>query len=325
MPEPSEATQRPPAPRLGSVWTAEPSEVSRRAAKRGDGSLWTPDREVAAIAAKQRGRVSLAQLRGAGMTKAAVAERVARGQLHPVYRGVYAVGHLADVPLGRETAALLACGEGAVLSHRTAAAMWRLLDVPTEVDVVVERRRRPRHEGIRVHRPAALEPRDVRLREGLRVTSPLRTIADLARVLSLDALDRVVSEALVLRLVTAQELEAVGGPKLRAVVGVARPTRNAAERQLLALIRRAGLPMPEVNVRVGRWEVDFLWREQGVAVELDGFQAHGHRRAFDRDRRKDLALRRHGLWPIRVGWRQLADTPEAVVADLARLTARRGG
>jgi very-short-patch-repair endonuclease len=140
----------------------------------------------------------------------------------------------------------------------------------------------------------------------------------------------VVSEALVLRLVAPRDLHpepgAPGAAKLRAILDAGpRPTRNEAERRLLALIRRAGLPLPDTNVRVGPWEVDLIWREQGVAVELDGFAAHGHRRAFDRDRRKDLALRAHGLEPVRIGWRQVADTPEAVVADLARLTARRAG
>jgi very-short-patch-repair endonuclease len=235
------------------------------------------------------------------------------------------VGHLAGVPLQREWAAVLACGEDAVVSHRSAAAFWRLLPWDGPVEVTVAQDRRPRRRGVTVHRPASLDARDIRVRDGLRVTSPRRTILDLSPVLSLDALDRLVSEALVQRLVTARELEPVAGAKLRTVLGVARPARNAAERALLALIRRAGLPVPEVNATVGDFEVDFLWREHGVALELDGFQAHGNRRAFDRDRRKDLALRAHGLTPARIGWRQVADTPEAVVADLARLTARRAG
>jgi very-short-patch-repair endonuclease len=221
-------------------------------------------------------------------------------------------------------AALLACGEGAVLSHLSAAAVWGLTDPRPTIDVTVPRRRRPRPEGIRVHRPSSLTAHETRSRHGLRVTSPTRTLIDLARTLSLDDLDRIVAEAHAKRLLPEFEDHEMP-PRLKQVLdGGPTLTKSEAERLLLKLIRRAGLPPPETNVLVAGCQVDALWREQRVAVEVDSWRFHGHRKAFENDRHRDAKLRAVGVLPVRVTARQVVERPEAVVADLALAVAAQG-
>jgi very-short-patch-repair endonuclease len=234
---------------------------------------------------------------------------------------VYAVGHVALPPLGRETAALLACGDGAVLSHLSAAAVWGLAHAPPTVEVTVPRDRRPRPRGVRVHRPNSLTADETRMRDGLRVTTPKRTLTDLARTLSLDDLERVVAEAHARRLVPAFGGEDVPAKLRQVLAGGPRLTKSEAERLLLRLIRRAGLPVPETNVLVAGCQVDALWRDQRIAVEVDSWGFHGHRAAFERDRRRDVKLRAAGTLPVRLTARQLTDEPEAVIAHLAQLLA----
>ena len=289
------------------------------------------DAVVARIAAARRGIVSIDELRTAGLTRHGIASRVARGWLHPRHRGVYSVGHLGEIPLAREAAALLACGEGAALSHRSAAALWGLLDADTgPVDVSVPPGRRPAHDGVTVHRPERFDMRDMRMREGLRVTSVARTITDLAPILAAPALERLIDEAVGRRLVRRDELalpaRAPGAARLRAALDAGpRFTRSEAERVLLRLVRRAGLPTPETNVRIAGMEVDALWRDERLVVEIDGFAFHGHRRAFEADRLRDQRLAAAGHAVVRLTWRQLTEEPERVVALLARLLGRRRG
>jgi very-short-patch-repair endonuclease len=265
---------------------------------------------VAAVAERQHAMVALAQLRRAGLGQGAIEHRVRSGRLRPYHRGVYLVGP-AVPPLGPEAAALLAC-PGAVLSHRTAAAIWGLVDRdPETVDVLSTKQRRPR-PGMRVHRTQALERREVRIREGLVLTDPFRSLTDVAHVLTPENLQKATSEALFRRLISDAQL--------RSIIGGAGPTaRHHAERRLQQLIRKARLPEPQTNVWVHGFEVDFSWPDRRLAVELDGFQAHGHRLAFERDRRRDLALEAHGITTVRVTYRQVEDEPEALVASLSRL------
>lgn len=270
--------------------------------------------------------MSHAQLLGCGLSATEIRDRVRRGVLHRVHRGVFIVGHLALAPFALEAAALLACGPESMLSHRSAGWLWRLLaayDGP--IEVTVPRERRPRRAGIVVHRPEA--PPDRWMRDGLPVTGVVRTITDLAAVLGPDELAAVVNEALVRRLVRREQLTlphgAPGAARLRDVLDGASPTRSEAERVLLRLIRRAKLPAPETNVRIAGIEVDMLWRAERVVVEVDGFTFHGDRAAFERDRRRDMALRAAGWTPVRVTPRQVAREPEAVLAHLAGMVVRR--
>lgn len=257
------------------------------------------------------------------------------GRLHRIHRGVYAVGHTADAPLAREAAALLACGDGAVLSHRSAGALWGLADRPVAVvEATIVGRDCGARPGVRVRRARRIADEDVLMRSGLRVTSPARTLVDLAAVLGERGLRRAVNEALVAGLADEGDLQAAlvrspgrrGGPRVRRLLAETYGpsiTRSEAERRLLELLALAGLSTPETNVKVGGYEVDVLWRAERLVVEVDGYAFHGTRTAFERDRLRDAELQASGLAVLRVTWRQIVDTPETTVARIARVLAIR--
>jgi very-short-patch-repair endonuclease len=227
-------------------------------------------------------------------------------------------------------AALLACGHGAVLSHWSAARLWSLSRrVGGEVEVTVIGRSVDRKYGIRIHRTASLPRQELRTRHGIPVTSPARTVLDLAAEASAHELEKVTAEVYVQRLVTRDGFLHLlsghpgrrGAKALRDLVGCGETvamTRSEAERRLLALIRRAGLPAPAVNARLGRYEVDFLWPEQRLVVEVDGFAFHSSRVAFDRDRTRDAQLTAAGYRVVRLTWRQIVNDPEATLVRLTR-------
>jgi very-short-patch-repair endonuclease len=291
-------------------------------------------RAAARLGAAQQGTVSRAQLQAAGVSRHVV-DRLARsGALHRLHRGVYAVGHLALALMAREVAALLACGDGALISHRSAAYLWGLVDsAPREVDVtLVGRQRRPKR-GIRIYRVSGIDDRDVRRKGGLWLASPARTLIDLAAEAGDSELDRLVAEARVQGLLSKGALEAAleragrrpGTARMRAFLrseGGPALTRSEAERRMRRLLREARLAQPKANIRAAGYSVDFLWAEQRVIVEVDGYKYHGHRRAFERDRRKDMALRDGGYEVIRITWRQLTEQALMVVAHVARALDR---
>lgn len=270
------------------------------------------DHLIARLASGSRGLVTRARLLDAGLTPRQIERRLASGHLHPLHRGVYAVGHTALPPFARELAALLACGPTAHLSHRTAAVAWYMLPpAPGPIHVTVSGSHRRGPVGVHLHRTT--RP-DATQRDGLPLTSALRTLADLASTGSPE-LDRAVNEAIIRRLATPDELR-------RFTPDAATPTRSEAERRLLALIRRAGLPRPETNVRVSGHEVDALWKAQRLVIEVDGYAFHGSRAAFERDRARDADLLAAGYRVLRVTWRQSTEQPEAVAARLGAALAR---
>jgi very-short-patch-repair endonuclease len=275
----------------------------------------TVQRRIAALASRQSGVVSRAQLLGLGVPPRTINHWSSRGRILVIHRGVYAVGHASLSPRGRSVAALLAVGRDAVLSHRWAAAMWGLVDWPPHPHVTAPGRRLRSRPDIMIH---STPSGDVRRRDGLPITSPLRTLADIG------ADERAVAEAQVLGLVTRRELASAGGRLARAVTDAsAAPTRSVLERALLRIVAEAQLPRPLVNHRVGRFEVDFLWPEQRLIVETDGWGAHGHRHAFERDRARDAELLALGHVVLRFTWRQLRDEPLLVAARLAQVLAAR--
>jgi very-short-patch-repair endonuclease len=235
---------------------------------------------------------------------------------------VYLVGHEVPAPLALETAALLACAPGAALSHRSAAKLWNLLPLAdfAGIEITVRGQRRPK-SGVTLHR-TDLERHEVTKLQELWVTTPTRTLADLAAILPAADLEQAVAQAHRLRLVDPQALAAhgrPGAPALRAVVERGpRFTRSRAERALVALTRRAGLPLPETNAHLQGWEVDALWAAQRLVVEVDGATYHHTPADLDRDRRKDAELEAAGYRVVRMSWRQLRDQPEVVAARLAR-------
>jgi very-short-patch-repair endonuclease len=292
------------------------------------------DERIAAIAATQRGRVSRSQLLAAGIADGTIYRLAAKGHLHRLHRGVYAVGHAAPVPLGPETAALLACGDHAVLSHQTAARLWKLLPAGGgPIHVTIRGRNGARPSGVRLHRTNSLSQSVVRILERLPVTSPLRTLIDIAPGLDARTFERAVEEALIQRLVTERQLATAAGnadgrrgtARLAALLKAQREpanTRSKAEERFRSLIRAAQLPEPKVNVRVHGYELDFYWPGLGVVVEVQGYKFHSGRPAFERDSRKGAKLTAAGLSVSYVTWIQMDDEPYAVVARLAQTLTR---
>lgn len=303
--------------------------------RRGEGRLWRSGdvaRAITQAAATQHGVVTRQQLLRAGVSEQIIDRRVGTGQLTRLHRGVYAAGPLLSWQ-GRLLAAVLACGVGALLSHRSASVLWRLQAegaVGDRIDVTVGRgdRRRP---GIRVHRVAGLVPTDVASVEGIPVTSVARTLIDLAAWVPRQDLERSCAAALKLGLVGREELveriaqtRARGVARLREVLGADGPafTRSEAESRFVALMRKAQLPRPDMNRIVAGYEVDALWPDQRLVVEIDGFAYHSSRESFEADRRRDAVLAAAGLRVFRVTWRQIVHEPEAVLVRIAQALAR---
>lgn len=291
-----------------------------------------PDQRVAGMAARQHGLVSHRQLAAVGLSANAVAGRVQKGHLARVHRGIYAVGHLERTSEARWMAAVMACGQGAVLSHLDAAALWKIYDGQgARVHVITTGRSGRRLEGVQVHRARRLHPDDVTVRDGIPVTTVARTLVDLTDVLGSDRVLRAIREAEFLRLLDHQAVNAAverahGRKRLTVLTqAIAAHTpgqivREELEHLFLELVRAAGLPPPETNVRINargrRYEIDCLWREQRVAVELDGRAAHARTTAFESDRRKDAALSAIGLRPLRFTWLRVTTEPADVIAEL---------
>ncbi len=289
-----------------------------------------PGKVIAPLATAQQGAVRRPQLLANGVSRHVIARRARNGDLHRVHRGVYLAGHEAQAPWAAEHAALLACGERAVLSHASAAFAWSMIDqAPDCVEVtVVGGRRRPR-PGIRVHHVSEMDAEDSARVQGMPVTAPARTVIDYASGASDQELERAVAEARIRGLLrtgaVTQGLERArrrpGVARVRALLQSEREptlTRSEAERRLRRVIVAARLPVPQFNVRIAGYEVDAIWPAHRLIVEVDGFRFHGHRAAFERDRAKDAALVVAGYRVVRITWRQLTDAPLAVVANIAR-------
>jgi Protein of unknown function (DUF559) len=277
--------------------------------------------------------VAVWQLVEIGMSATAARSRVRAWRWQRIHRGVYAVGWGPLTPMARAMAAVLACGPEAVLSHHSAAALLGIRsDARTKHDVTVPGRRRSR-PGIEIH-SGRLEPQDTTAVEGIPCTSVARTLLDLAESVDARALDRAVEQAERNRIFDLDAIDDVlaradgrrGAPRLRRAVEGHRETgaRSELEHRFLELCEAAGLPRPETNVWLEEGlEVDFLWREQGLAVETDGYAIHGTRQAFERDRHRDQRLLGAGLRVMRVTWRQLEREPEAVVERVRSAVYRR--
>jgi len=238
------------------------------------------ERTIIALAAQQECAVTTRQLAAAGLTRDAIAYRVATGTLRRKYRGVYLLGPL-DTPLTSAVAAVLACGDAAVLSHHNAAALYAIRP-PYEGDVHISLTRGQcrQRAGIKVHR-GHVAPDETTRHQGIRTTTPARTLHDLTPHLPRRDLERAIEQAEVLRLPGCTPYPApFPTPESRL-------TRSEAERKVLELIRAARLPIPRTNTRLHGYEVDLLWPDQRLVVEVDGYAFHSHRAAFERDRRRD--------------------------------------
>jgi hypothetical protein len=265
---------------------------------------------------------------------------VRAGRLYRIHRGVYAVGHQRLSREGRWMAAVLACGDGAVLSHVSAGQLWGFLRPFPSLPDVTTPFKGPGRRGIRRH-SARLPPDEVEVREGIATTTVCRTLLDLASVLDRHRLEGALAEVeyrklddpLGLPRLLERHRGARGSAVLRSLLedgdfarGV---TRSELEDRFLRLLDAAGLPRPERNAPLqldGAFiEVDCLWRAERVAVELDGRPSHERNRQFDSDRARDRRLSAARWRPVRITWRQLEETPKEVVDDLRALLEAPAG
>jgi very-short-patch-repair endonuclease len=303
----------------------------------------SPSGSVWQLARRQHGVVTRAQLLQCGLSQKAIKHRLSMGRLHRVFRGVYAVGRPQLTQRGRWMAAILSCGPNAVLSHRSAAALWAIraqraarrnpsltgtidLSVPTEVV-----RRRP---GIRLHRRSFRSTRDVTRRDGIPVTSPALTLIDLATILRPEQLEAAINEADKLSLIDPEHLRVAvddhagldGIATLRKLLDrrTFTLTDSDLERRFLRLVRTAGLPPPRTRQRVNGFQVDFFWPELGLVVETDGLRYHRTPAQQARDRLRDQTHAAAGLTPLRFTHAQvrfeLGHVTEMLRSVSARLT-----
>jgi hypothetical protein len=292
------------------------------------------DEAIALLAARQHGVVSRAQLLDLGVGADAIKHRVALGRLHQMHRGVYAVGHRALREEASWMAAVLAGGPGAALSYRSGAELWGLRSSSrARIDVSVPRHRRSTAR-LEVH-CVEMQPDEVTVERGVPVTTPARTLFDLAAVVSAEHLEAAFQEAEVRRLTSPTSLDALlarypgrrGTQALRRVLenhrknGQSVPT-SVLERRLCAVVDSHDLPLPEINRLSDSGELDAIWRDQRLIVECDGFATHGTRRAFEADRARDRELVVAGWRVVRLTWRQLRDEPDVIARQLAALLGR---
>jgi very-short-patch-repair endonuclease/predicted transcriptional regulator of viral defense system len=290
------------------------------------------DRLIDALAARQHGIVTRAQLVDAGVPGDGVRWRVERGSLHRLHRGVYRVGP-TEGRCTREMAAVLACAPGATLGHRSATAAWAMLHpaASAPVDVVTHAWRRPQH-GIRIRRARSLLDDEVTVLDGVPITTPARTILDLASSGRAREVVRAVDEGIALRRFTLEELKTLvarhprqpGAAALRTLIdhGASSWIRSPAEKRFRALLRRAGvLGQVQFNATVLGCEVDVWWPDHGLAIEVDGFAFHSSPKSFQDDRRRDAALIAAGLRVMRVTWQDITQQPDRLLLDIGRATA----
>ena len=293
---------------------------------------------IRGIAEHQCGRVSRAQLLEVGVSRSAITRRLGNGQLEIVHPGVYGLPHTGELFGAAEAAALLACGSAAVLSHHSAAVLWGLRPGqarPVHVTVPVRHGHKP-HSGVKIHRSRTITPRDIRLHQGMPVTSPARTLLDVAATLPDRDVERLLDEALFARrLATRAQIRVLlervgnhpGGKRLSRVAGLG--TRSPATDSppadaLLQLIRSAGLPEPQSEFHVLEYRLDLFWPELNLAVEVDAYGTHGSPARFESDRRRDARLLAEmGILVVRITRMMIEQRPYEALALVARVIGQQ--
>jgi len=286
------------------------------------------------LADRQHGVVSIGQLKALGYSTSAVGRAVEGGRLHLIDRSVYVVGYTRLSLHGQCFAAVFACGPGAVLSHYSAAwlhglARWS----PAPFHVTGPVARRPRLP-VRIHRARRLEEADRVLVEGIPVSAVSRTLLDMAATVAFDRLEKLVERSEELGLFDLRAVEDLlartvghhGHARLRRAIALYRPssfTRSGLEKRFLELVLEAGLPQPHTNFVEQGFELDCYWPEHRFAVELDVFETHGTRAAFERDRERQEELLLAGITMTRVTGPRLEREPAEVIRRVARLLAQR--
>lgn len=288
------------------------------------------------LARRQHGVVARGQLLGLGFTPKAVVHRVKTGRLHPLRRGVYAVGRPQITQEGRWMAAVLACGDGAMLSHRSAAALWGFGDEhPDYVEISVRRHHKVRRPGLRVHDRAGLWDRDIGAHCGIPVTQPVRTFLDLATVAGPKTVERAINEADKLDVIDADALrrsldDYPGQPGVRSLRRILdehtfRLSDDELERLFRPIAAAAGLPVPLTKQMVNGFEVDFFWPDLGLVVETDGWRYHRTPSAQTRDALRFQTHTAAGLTPLRFSHHQVKYEPRHVREVLGKTRQLLGG
>lgn len=288
---------------------------------------------LADLATLQHGVVSSRQLAELGYLRGAITRAAASGRLHRLQRGVYAVGHKNLTERSRHMAAVLACAPDAVLSHYSAGWLWGLLRYPGQtIHLTAPTRRHPKHSFCLHY--AALTEADLDSCEAIPATAVPRTMLDLAAVLPAGRLDRVVERCEELRLLDLGPIESLleraghhrgRSPLLRALA-LYRPSafvRSQLERRFLELVLDAGLSAPAMNYNLAGYELDAYWEAERFVVELDVYETHGSRAAFERDRLRQEELKLIGIELIRVTGPRLDREPKVVMDRLATLLTQR--
>jgi Transcriptional regulator, AbiEi antitoxin/Protein of unknown function (DUF559) len=285
------------------------------------------DRRIAELADRFHGIVDVEQLRGVGATRREIGVRLESGRLIRLHRGVYAVGHRRLTHRGWWLAAVRAIGADAALSHAHGAALWDLRSPPGgRIDVTIRSKGRRQRKGIRVHPTLDLPPDHVTVHDGIPVTTPARTLVDLAGTVDAPALARAVEAAEFHGLLDVPSLLAVaagrpGAQRLRKLVEAELPhTRSELEAAFVELCDRYGLPRPIMNAQINGIEVDAYWPDHGLVVELDSWRHHGTRAAFERDKERDAELHARGIATLRFSYRQVTQRPAWVAAKLRPAT-----
>lgn len=285
-----------------------------------------------AVARGQHGVITYAQLIALGYSRRAIEHRIRIGRLYCLYRGVYAVGRAELTDHGRWMAAVLAAGEGAVLSHLSAAALWGLRKTPARIDISVPANRHPRCPSLHIHRRTTLFPAHLTTHHRIPVTSPALTLIDLATLLSTDSLEAAINEADKHDHIDPEQLRATltsfppipGTARLRAVLDhhTFTLTDSQLERAFLRIVKRAGLPKPQTQVMLNGFRVDFYWPELGLVVETDGQRYHRTPAQQTKDRRRDQAHTAAGLIALRFTRAQVGYDPAHVETILVATVNR---
>jgi hypothetical protein len=298
------------------------------------------DVALAAVAARQHGNVTRSQLNGLGATNNAITHRVKAGRLFLVFRSVYAVGHFPQTPLERASAAVLACGPTAALSHGSAMVhwgFWKRWETPFEVTVTAHRR----PQGVKVHLSATLTRRDTVSHYGIRTTTPARTMFDIASRLDDEQLARTYANVLISKklhesqLIELMRRQNPRHPTIGRFIPLiknsspAGPTRSDWERALPAFCRAYDLPIPVMPAKIGRHTVDAYYPHEGLILELDGWDFHQSRYSFETDRDRDADSLLLGHPTVRLTWDRMhyraAREAARLHGILARLRQQKSG
>jgi predicted transcriptional regulator of viral defense system len=295
---------------------------------------------IGQLAVAQNGVVTLEQLEGLGLSRRAIHDRERTGRLHRIHQAVYSLTPSVMTQRGKFMAAVLACGPDAVLSHRSAAYLWGLVDSWEEpIDVTAPRRRGRSPDGVAAHRDGSLQPIDKTTLYGIPCTTVARTILDFAAVEPEWKVRKAVAQAEVLRILDKAKLRALlkrsrrrrGVARLRLILDTIHPqtkrTRSELERLFLEMCEKQSVPEPEVNVWLPtpdgkRYQADLLWRDQGLIVEADSRRFHDTDSAFVEDRKRQQQLELAGWRVSRCTWEEVEREPRRLALTVSGLVSR---